>query len=221
MEFNKDIQNDQLKKREIIESLKSCIKNALENQESGHDFSHIERVINNKNKIKKKEKSGDIFIIELACLFHDIKDSKFNNGIHESAEYVIREFLESFTICEDVINEVVTIVDNMSYSLGTYNGEKNINFKIVQDADRIDALGAIGIARVFHYSGFINSKIYEEKTLLAEENLLNDKSAIAHFYNKLLNLQKLMNTKEGYKIAKKRTLILKKYLKMLKKEVIL
>lgn len=221
MALRKKISTLDSNQKKIIDDAKIFIESSMANMESGHDYLHIERVLKNARHIIDSENDGDIFIIELACLFHDIKDSKFNNGIHSGAEPIIKDFLTQKKVAKEIVSEIIEIVNNMSFSSGSYNGNKSMNFKIVQDADRLDAIGAIGIARVFHYSGFRNTKIYNSNTFLAETNYENDTSAVAHFYNKLLKLECMMNTKTGSKLAKKRTKILKNYLSELKSEIIL
>jgi uncharacterized protein len=185
------------------------VKQKLENAESGHDWFHIERVYKNALLIAQDEEC-DLQIIQLGALLHDIADSKFNDGDENVGPKVAREFLESQKVAEEIIMEVILIIKNISFKGGNF--EKNFNsieLQIVQDADRLDAIGAIGIARTFNYGGFKNRQIYNPEILpnlkmTAAEYKNSEAPTINHFYEKLLLLKDKMNTQTGKKIAQER-----------------
>ena len=194
---------------QIIENTILFVKNKLAQAEGGHDWFHIERVYKNALLIAKEEEC-DLTVVKLAALLHDIADSKFHNGDESIGPKVAREFLESQKVSEDIILHVIAIIENISFKGGNF--EKKFHSKeleIVQDADRLDAIGAIGIARTFNYGGFKNRVIYDPnippKMNMSKEEYKNSESpTLNHFYEKLLLLKDKMNTKTGKKIAQKR-----------------
>ena len=194
---------------QIIENTILFVKNKLAQAEGGHDWFHIERVYKNALLIAKEEEC-DLTVVKLAALLHDIADSKFHNGDESIGPKVAREFLESQKISEDIILHVIAIIENISFKGGNF--EKKFHSKeleIVQDADRLDAIGAIGIARTFNYGGFKNRVIYDPnippKMNMSKEEYKNSESpTLNHFYEKLLLLKDKMNTKTGKNIAQKR-----------------
>ncbi len=194
---------------ELIENTTTFVKQKLENAESGHDWFHIERVYKNALLIAKSE-NCDQTIIELGALLHDIADSKFHDGDEKIGPKTARNFLESENVEERIINQVVFIIENISFKGGNFDKKKaTIELEIVQDADRLDAIGAIGIARTFNYGGFKNRQIYNPEILpnlkmTKEEYKNSDSPTINHFYEKLLLLKDKMNTKTGKKIAQER-----------------
>ena len=202
---------------EIIEATTNYVRTTLQNAEGGHDWWHIERVWNNANTIAKTEKA-DSFIVSLAALLHDIADSKFNNGDEEIGPVKASEFLQSLQVAEDKIIHVENIIRNISYKGGNFKQKfHSPELAIVQDADRLDALGAIGIARAFNYGGFKNREIYNPEIkpdLLMTKEVYKNSSAptINHFYEKLLLLKDKMNTETGKKMAAKRHLFMEVYL---------
>jgi uncharacterized protein len=194
---------------QIINNTILFVKNQLTHAEGGHDWFHIERVYKNALLIAEEE-DCDLIVVKLAALLHDIADSKFHDGNELIGPKVAREFLESQNVTEDVISHVIAIIENISFKGGNF--EKKFNSKeleIVQDADRLDAIGAIGIARTFNYGGFKNRAIYDPNIqpnlgMSKEEYKNSTAPTLNHFYEKLLLLKDKMNTKSGKKIAQKR-----------------
>lgn len=190
----------------VIDNTILFVKQKLENAEAGHDWFHIERVFKNALLIAQHEEC-DIEIVKLGALLHDIADSKFNGGDETIGPRIAREFLESQKIAEPKIQHVVAIIENISFKGGNF--EKKFNSKeleIVQDADRMDAIGAIGIARTFNYGGFKNRQLYNPnippKMNMSKEEYKNSEApTLNHFYEKLLLLKDKMNTKTGKELA--------------------
>jgi uncharacterized protein len=185
------------------------VKNTLAGAEAGHDWCHIERVYKTAITINALE-HGDEFIISLAALLHDIADSKFNGGDEEIGPRIAGEFLTTLDLDADIIGHVQKIIKNLSYkaSLGTVDFQSK-ELDIVQDADRLDAIGAIGIARAFTYGGFKNRVLYNPDiqpalNMSKEEYKSTEAPTINHFYEKLLLLKDLMKTEAGRSIAEKR-----------------
>ena len=193
----------------IIDNTILFVKQQLENAEGGHDWFHIERVYKNALLIAEGE-DCDLTVVKLGALLHDIADSKFHGGDETVAPKTARTFLESQNVSEDIILHVIAIIENISFKGGNF--EKKFNSKeleIVQDADRLDALGAIGIARTFNYGGFKNRPLYNPNiqpnmSMNKEEYKNSESPTLNHFYEKLLLLKDKMNTETGKKIAQKR-----------------
>lgn len=194
---------------QIINNTILFVKNQLTHAEGGHDWFHIERVYKNALLIAEEEEC-DLTVVKLAALLHDIADSKFNNGDESIGPKIAREFLESQHISDAVIAHVIAIIENISFKGGNF--EKTFSSKeleIVQDADRLDAIGAIGIARAFNYGGFKNRPLYNPNiqpklNMSKDEYKNNEAPTLNHFYEKLLLLKDKMNTETGKKIAQKR-----------------
>jgi uncharacterized protein len=194
---------------QIINNTILFVKNQLTHAEGGHDWFHIERVYKNALLIAEEEKC-DLTVVKLGALLHDIADSKFHGGDETVGPITARTFLESQNVSEDIILHVIAIIENISFKGGNF--EKKFNSKeleIVQDADRLDALGAIGIARTFNYGGFKNRPLYnpniQPNLNMSKEEYKNSESpTLNHFYEKLLLLKDKMNTETGKKIAQKR-----------------
>lgn len=194
---------------QIINNTILFVKNQLTHAEGGHDWFHIERVYKNALLIAEEEEC-DLTVVKLAALLHDIADSKFHGGDETVGPKTARTFLESQNVSEAIILHVIAIIENISFKGGNF--EKTFSSKeleIVQDADRLDAIGAIGIARAFNYGGFKNRPIYnpniQPKLNLSKEEYKNSEApTINHFYEKLLLLKDKMNTETGKKLAKKR-----------------
>jgi len=206
-----------MNKELIVKNTITFVKETLENAEGGHDWFHIERVYKNAKLIAKKE-NADPFIIELGALLHDIADSKFHNGDETIAPRITKKFLTNQGVSEDIIGHVLNIINNISYKGGNFEQKfKSIELDIVQDADRLDAIGAIGIARCFGYGGFKERAIYNPE-ILPDLNMSKEaykKSttpSINHFYEKLLLLKNKMNTKTGQKIATDRHSFMEQFL---------
>ena len=193
----------------LIDTTISFVKEKLQNAEGGHDWFHIERVYKNSLLIAKDE-DCDLTIVQLGALLHDIADSKFHDGDETVGPRTARVFLESQNVSEETIIHVINIIENISFKGGNF--EKKFNSKeleIVQDADRLDALGAIGIARCFNYGGFKNRALYNPDinpnlSMSKEEYKNSESPTLNHFYEKLLLLSAKMNTPTGKKIAKAR-----------------
>jgi uncharacterized protein len=195
----------------------SFVKDKLATAEAGHDWFHIDRVYKTALKINSDEK-GDLLVVSLAALLHDIADSKFNNGDEEIGPRIAGEFLESIAVDARTILHVQQIIKNLSFkaSLGKIDFSSK-ELDIVQDADRLDAIGAIGIARAFTYGGYKNRILYDPEILPAYNQTKEEyKSSVAptinHFYEKLLLLKDLMKTEAGFKIAEKRHHFMLEYL---------
>ena len=201
----------------IIETTITFVKEVLKNAEGGHDWFHIERVYKNSLLIANGEKC-DSLIVQLSALLHDIADSKFHEGDETVGPKKARLFLESKNVPENTITHVVNIIENISFK-GGHEAKKfsSLELDIVQDADRLDAIGAIGIARTFNYGGFKNRAIYNPEikpnlNMSKEEYKNSDAPTINHFYEKLLLLKDKMNTKTGKEIAAQRHDFMKLFL---------
>jgi uncharacterized protein len=194
---------------EIISKTITFVKEKLNDAEGGHDWFHIERVYKNALLIANNTPC-DVTVVKLGALLHDIADSKFHNGDETIGPRTARLFLESENVSEEIIAHVVSIIENISYKGGNF--EKKFNsteLDIVQDADRLDAIGAIGVARAFHYGGFKDRTIYDPNiapitNMTKEEYKKNNAPTINHFYEKLLLLKDKMNTETGKEIAAER-----------------
>jgi len=206
-----------MNKNQIIKNTIEFVKEILQNAEGGHDWWHIYRVWNNAKKINKSEKA-DSFIVELGALLHDIADSKFNNGDEEIGPQKARQFLESQLLEEKDINHLVKIIRNISFKGGNYIQDfRSVELDIIQDADRLDAMGAVGIARTFNYGGFKNRELYNPnippKLDMSKEEYKNSTApTINHFYEKLLLLKDKMNTTTGRVLAEQRHIFMEQYL---------
>jgi len=194
---------------ELINKTIELVKEKLEGTESGHDWFHIERVWKLSLKIQEKE-GGDKLIIELAALLHDIADPKFHNGDETLASKIVNEFLTEQKVDPETIEKVLFIIENMSFK-NRNDAPENLplELKIVQDADRLDAIGAIGIARTFNFGGYKNNLMYHpdiqpKLNQTKEEYKKSNGTTINHFYEKLLLLKDLLNTKTAIEIAEHR-----------------
>lgn len=207
----------------LIENTVEFVKEKLKGAEAGHDWYHIERVWKLSKKIAATEECN-IEVVELAALLHDIADPKFHNGDETLALKVSREFLENQHSSEDIIEKVLFIIKNISFKNRAEAPENlPIELKIVQDADRIDAIGAIGIARTFNFGGFKNNLMYDPEikpklNMSKEEYKKSDGTTINHFYEKLLLLKDLMNTQKGKEIAAERHDFMLRFLDQFYKE---
>lgn len=196
-------------KKDVLEKVEAYIKKTFLEEGTGHDYYHIERVVINSKKIVEKENAND-FLVELAAWVHDIGDYKLHNGVDRSEE-LIKSFLESLDIDKDIIDRVNEIVSQVSFSKG--NIPTSIEAQIVQDADRLDAIGAVGIARCFAYGGSVGNVLYEPN------NSKKDSSSVQHFYDKLFKLKDLMNTKTAKEIAEERHQYMKDFMQQFYREV--
>ena len=209
--------------KEQIVQTEHFVKDALAGAEAGHDWWHIHRVFNNVKLILAGEEA-DRLVVELAALLHDIADSKFNDGDEEIGPQKAGDFLRSIHVEESIIMHVQQIIRNISFRSGL--GEVSFHsreLEIVQDADRLDAIGAIGIARAFTYGGFKNREIYNPEippalNMSKEEYKNSSSPSINHFYEKLLLLKDQMNTETGRQIALERHSFMVLYLKQFESE---
>ncbi len=185
------------------------VKEKLEGAEAGHDWFHIERVWKLSKKIAEKE-GGNLEVIELSALLHDIADPKFHNGDETLALKISQNFLEEIQVDTELIEQVLFVIKNISFKNRAEAPENPpLELQIVQDADRLDAIGAIGIARTFNFGGFKNNLMYHPEIkpnlgMNKEEYKKSNGTTINHFYEKLLLLKDLMNTETGKKIASER-----------------
>jgi len=204
---------------EIINKTIQFVKSTLQGAEGGHDWFHIERVWKNA-KLIAKEENVDLFVVELGALLHDIADAKFHNGDESIGPKKARQFLESIDVDDSIIQHIESIINNISYKNSLESQSKkftSIELDVIQDADRLDAIGAIGIARAFNYGGFKNREIHNptiEPKLQQSKEVYKKSTAptINHFYEKLLLLKNKMNTKSGQQIAEQRHQFMEQYL---------
>ena len=204
----------------IIRNVEEFVSEAVKKHDSGHGWSHIERVVRLALHIQQCEGQGDRFTIELAALLHDIGDHKFN--AHDGPEE-IRKLLGRLDVDNSIIDQVIYINQNISFSKGTVAGPKSYELQIVQDADRLDAMGAVGIARAFNYGGFKGNEIYDQREGYSHPPNFGaarskSSSTVHHFYEKLLVLKDLMNTDTGKKLAQERHDFMVKYLEQFFRE---
>lgn len=210
-------------KERIITSVAEEVKAKLEGEESGHDWWHIFRVWNLAKEITKKE-NADTFIVELAALLHDIADWKFNAGDESVGARIARQMLGRYPISETDIDHICDIISTSSFKgAGVNEKMTTIEGMIVQDADRLDAVGAIGIARVFAYGGHKGRVIYDpgQKPAIHETKeayMTNESPSINHFFEKLLLLKDRMNTATAKRIAENRHLFMEGFLDRFFKE---
>jgi len=208
----------------VITQTIQFVKKTLANAEAGHDWCHIERVYKTALKINETE-LGDPLIVSLAALLHDIADSKFNGGDEEVGPRIAGEFLHQLNLEPLLIEQVQLIIRNLSFkaSLGTVTFQSK-ELDIVQDADRLDAIGAIGIARAFTYGGYKNRVLYDPAispnlNMTKEEYKHSTTPTINHFYEKLLLLKYLMKTDAGKAIAEQRHQFMLYYLEQFYSEI--
>ena len=202
----------------LIERTRDFVKETLANAEGGHDWFHILRVYKNALHIAKGEKTADVLTLALASLLHDIADSKFHDGDEEKGPKMARAFLVKNHVEEVRLEAVVKIIENVSFRGGHKKSEyTSLELQIVQDADRLDAIGAIGIARTFNYGGFKNRKLYDpaikpDLEMSAEDYKKSDAPTINHFYEKLLLLKDQMHTQTAREIAEGRHAFMQSFL---------
>lgn len=203
----------------IVEKTISYVKEVLQQAEGGHDWFHIERVFKNTLLIAKEE-NVDILVVSLGALLHDIADSKFHNGDETIGPKMARDFLNTIPVKPETTAHVENIIKNISFKNNLGKRKKSFSSKeleVVQDADRLDAIGAIGIARAFHYGGYKNSKLYDPEiapnlNMTREAYKKGNGTTINHFYEKLLLLKDQMNTAAGRKLAEERHQFMIKFL---------
>ena len=209
---------------EIIKKTEKFIKNKLYGEGSGHDWWHTYRVWQIVKKIGKEE-GVDLFVVQLAALLHDVADWKFQDGGDDSVGAIIaKEWLEKFNVNPKTISHICKIIVEISFKgAGVKDKVSSIEGKVVQDADRLDAIGAIGIARCFAYGGSKKRQIYDPTVKLKihksfKQYKKGDSPSINHFYEKLLSLKDRMNTKTGKRIAERKHKFMEQYLDRFFKE---
>ncbi|ASO05014.1 HD domain-containing protein [Arenibacter algicola] len=209
---------------QIIEETIAFVKEILKGAEGGHDWFHIQRVFKNTLLIAKDEKV-DVLVVSLGALLHDIADAKFNGGDETVGPKMASVLLQSLEVDKKIVDHVVKIIENISYksSLDSKKLFTSKELQVVQDADRLDAIGAIGIARAFNYGGFKNRELYNPEIapnlqMTKEEYKKSKAPTINHFYEKLLLLKDKMNTESGKKLAEKRHEFMLDYLEQFYKE---
>lgn len=202
----------------IVDKTILFVKEKLQNAEGGHDWFHIERVYRNAIKIAETEDNCNLEIVKLGALLHDIADSKFHDGDETIGPKIAQIFLEKEHVCTETIEHVVAIIKNISFKGGNFNQEfTSKELQIIQDADRLDAIGAIGIARTFNYGGFKNRPLHNPSippkfNMTKEEYKNSEAPTLNHFYEKLLLLKDKMNTKTGKKLAENRHKFMQQFL---------
>ncbi|PGR98031.1 MULTISPECIES: HD domain-containing protein [Bacillus] len=210
-----------MKKQEKIQKTVAFVRNILETDASGHDWYHIERVHKLAISLSKKE-GGDRFVIEMAALLHDVADEKLNES-EEAGMKKVSDWLEGLNVTEEENEHILHIIMNMSYKGGHGGKVSTLEGKIVQDADRLDALGAIGIARTFAYGGAKGRLLYDpnippREEMTKEEYRKNDDPSLNHFYEKLLKLKDLMNTDAAKREAEIRHRYMEEFIEQFMKE---
>jgi len=201
----------------LINNTITFVKQELRGAEGGHDWFHVERVYKNTLLIAKTE-SCDVNIVTLGALLHDVADSKFHNGDEEVGPKKAEEFLKEQLVDAEVIQHVLHIIKNISFKGGRVaRNFSSVELDVVQDADRLDAIGAIGIARAFNYGGFKNRGMYDPEiapnlNMTKEEYKNSTAPTINHFYEKLFLLKDKMNTETGKQIAQKRHEFMEQYI---------
>lgn len=206
------------KKSTVISKTRDYVRKTFKGEGTGHDWWHIYRVWNMARRIAYVEKGADLFVVELAALLHDIADWKFNNGDETAGPLAAGKWLTKMGVDNETINHICGVIGDMSFKgAGVKTRMNTIEGMIVQDADRLDAMGAIGIARTFAYGGFKGREIYNPDVKFVkhksfEEYRKSTGTTINHFYEKLLLLEDLMNTATAKKIARKRHEFMLKFL---------
>lgn len=206
-----------MEKQKLIETTIAFVKDKLKDAEGGHDWFHIERVYKNSLLIAKEE-NCDLLVVELGALLHDIADSKFHGGDENVGPETARKFLAGNNVDPATMEHVIKIIQNISFKGGNFEKKfDSVELQIVQDADRLDALGAVGIARTFNYGGFKNRALYNPEILpnlnMSKAEYKNSTSpTLNHFYEKLLLLKDRMNTETGKRIAEQRHQFMEEFL---------
>ncbi|MFL6562224.1 MAG: HD domain-containing protein [Bacillus sp. (in: firmicutes)] len=209
-------------KNQMIEQTKVYVRNELGEDATGHDWFHVDRVRRNALHICKEEKAGEAFVIEMAALLHDIPDEKLNDSI-EKGEEKLDSFLQTIPLADKDKEHIKQIIATISFKGGKHTLLSSIEAEIVQDADRLDAIGAIGIARAFAYGGKKGQPIYDPSIKVRDEMSLEEyrkgkSTSIHHFYEKLLKLKDLLNTATARKMAEGRQQMMETFLEQFYQE---
>lgn len=209
-------------REQMIEETIAFVKNKLEGDSSGHDWWHIYRVWNMSKKIQEKE-GGDLFVIEFSALLHDVADWKFHEN-EEDGLKIVRDWLMRFKLSTDITEKIIQIIKNVSFKgAGVKDHMDTLEGKIVQDADRLDAIGAIGVARTFAFGGKYGNQMHNPDIKVKlhqsfDEYKKSNGTTLNHFYEKLLLLKDRMNTKTAKEIAEERHLFMEMFLKQFHNE---
>lgn len=201
-----------------LAAIRGYAKEKLGSDRSGHDFYHVERVAKIAGKLAEEEGIQDTLLIEAASYLHDVIDDKIFADVENEKE-VLKKFLKGLSFSDDSINEIFDIIENISFSKELELGKAELTLagQIVQDADRIDALGAIGILRTAYYGGHTQSPLYDPNLLPQEfktkEEYRQKSTVINHFYEKLFKLPATMNTEAGKAEAQRRMVFMEEFLK--------
>ena len=206
---------------EQIEKCRELVQEIYDQYDASHDWQHIERVWNNAKLILEEELEADPVIVELAVLLHDVSDPKYTDGKGKALE---NELLSSLDLTTDQKDRIQQVIASVSFSGGNERTAHTIEERIARDADRLDAIGAVGIARTFAYGGAKGRKLYdlEEEarvTMSEEEYRSKETASVTHFYEKLLLLKDLMTTRKGKQLAEERHSFMVSFLQQLMKEV--
>jgi len=203
--------------KSVILNTVTYVKETLQGAEGGHDWFHIERVWKTARHLAESEQV-DSFVVELGALLHDIADSKFHGGDESIGPKMASDFLLGQGVNPEVIDHVILIIKNISFGGGNQSQKfRSPELDVIQDADRLDAIGAIGIARAFNYGGFKNRELYNPDVppnlqMTKEEYKKSTAPTINHFYEKLLLLKDRMNTESGKKMAEQRHQFMEQFL---------
>lgn len=202
----------------MINQLKEAVQAIYNQFDASHDFQHIERVLQNAEAILATEPDADSEIVRIAVLFHDVSDKKYSKDKENE-----NRLIDSLSLSEERKQHIRDVIESVSFNGGNEIEAKTIEARIVRDADRLDAIGAIGIARTFAYGGAKNRKLYDDleetRVQMTEEEYRSKSTAsVTHFYEKLLLLKDLMTTEKGKQMAKARHEFMEEFLKQLKDE---
>ncbi len=191
--------------RNLVARTEQIVTDRLRGQQAGHGMDHVLRVLRSAREIQS-EVGGGRLIVELAALLHDVGDAKFNDGTERSAEFS-REILAELDVPKDVIDHVAMIVDNISFRKRSTATELTLEGKIVQDADRLDALGANGIVRTIEYGAALGQPFF-----ISGSHEQPSKTGVGHFHEKLFKLRALLNTEPARRIAGQREQFMRTFL---------
>jgi uncharacterized protein len=213
-----------MNKRRILSQTIKYVRGKSTDQDVGHEWWHTYRVWKTALRIARHEKGVDLFVVQLGALLHDVADWKFNKGDEKVEERTTRAWLKKVGADDETIDKICYIVMNVSFKgAGVKDRMMTKEGQIVQDADRLDAIGAIGIARAFVYGGYEGRPMYDpDRKPRMHKSFADYKAAesstINHFYEKLLLLKGRMHTKTAIKIAEERDAFMRDYLKRFLKE---
>jgi uncharacterized protein len=196
--------------QQVVDSVERTVRARMSGQQAGHGVDHVLRVLKTASAIQA-ELGGDRFVVQLAAWLHDIGDAKFHEGVERSAEFA-REILVALDVSSDVVDHVAHIVDNISFRKGSSASELTLEGKIVQDADRLDALGAIGIVRTIEYGAAFDQPFY------LADNQSQRPTGVGHFHEKLFKLRELLNTEPARRLAGQREAFMRNFLEQFLRE---